>query len=321
VGKAAFVAVSLAFAAGFAAWIADVDVIDWLQGPALAKGTADVSFDDRFATGSTQDTVSIYYPSRRGVGGGRGNFDAEFAHIEGSLAEQSRDQQPDQPDEPVQSNPAPAPSAVAAIPLPRSRPADANLQARNDPPPGPVAEADKRTIFQKIADLMPGRIRLASLEPNGGILPGTGPDLTTLGYDNTTAVYDITARTVYMPDGTKLEAHSGLGERMDDPAHVRERMVGATPPGIYEMKPREQLFHGVAALRIIPVEGSNTLGRSGLLAHPYMLGPNGDSNGCVSIKDYDRFLKAFRNGEIKRLVVVTSLNNRQAVSSRSPSQS
>jgi hypothetical protein len=51
---------------------------------------------------------------------------------------------------------------------------------------------------------------------------------------------------------------------------------------------------------MIPVEG-DTLGRSGLLAHGYMLGPNGDSNGCVSIRDYERFLAAFERGEIKRL--------------------
>jgi hypothetical protein len=39
-----------------------------------------------------------------------------------------------------------------------------------------------------------------------------------------------------------------------------------------------------------------------------MLGPNGDSNGCVSIKEYDRFLKAFNDGKINRLVVVPSLS-------------
>ena len=38
-----------------------------------------------------------------------------------------------------------------------------------------------------------------------------------------------------------------------------------------------------------------------------MMGPNGDSNGCVSIKNYEQFFKAFQNGEVKRLVVVTSL--------------
>ena len=38
-----------------------------------------------------------------------------------------------------------------------------------------------------------------------------------------------------------------------------------------------------------------------------MLGPNGDFNGCVSIRDYERFLAAFERGEIKRLVVVSNV--------------
>jgi hypothetical protein len=39
-----------------------------------------------------------------------------------------------------------------------------------------------------------------------------------------------------------------------------------------------------------------------------MLGPNVDSNGCVSFKNYNAFLQAFQNGEVIRLVVVTRLN-------------
>ena len=39
-----------------------------------------------------------------------------------------------------------------------------------------------------------------------------------------------------------------------------------------------------------------------------MLGPKGKSNGCVSIRDYDSFLKAYKDGEFNRLVVVRSLN-------------
>jgi hypothetical protein len=38
-----------------------------------------------------------------------------------------------------------------------------------------------------------------------------------------------------------------------------------------------------------------------------MLGPNGDSNGCVSIKDYDTFLQAYLDHKIKRLAVVATL--------------
>ena len=112
-----------------------------------------------------------------------------------------------------------------------------------------------------------------------------------------------------MPDGKKLEAHSGLGDKMDDPRFVHVRMRGATPPHTYDLAMRERLFHGVEAIRLKPVGGEGAIhGRTGLLAHTYMLGPNGDSNGCVSFKDYNRFLRAFKNNEIKRLAVIASLD-------------
>ncbi len=209
----------------------------------------------------------------------------------------------------------PAPSIVTAVPLPRPRPTEATL---NDLQTSAAAQAysripqpTDRTLLQKLSDLIPPRITLASLNPDDGI-PGTGPDLAALGYDNATAVYDISARAVYMPNGAKLEAHSGFGSLMDDPRYVDRRDVGATPPSTYDLKPRSNLFHGVQALRMIPVgsNGGAVLGRTGLLTHGYMLGPNGDSNGCVSFKNYDKFLKAYENGEVKRLVVVASLETR-----------
>jgi hypothetical protein len=70
-----------------------------------------------------------------------------------------------------------------------------------------------------------------------------------------------------------------------------------------------------------PVGESDTLGRSGLLVHSYMLGPNGDSNGCVSIKEYERFLKAYNNGEVTRLVVVPNLREGLTASRRTTSPS
>jgi Tlde1 domain len=118
-------------------------------------------------------------------------------------------------------------------------------------------------------------------------------------------VYDISAHMVYLPDGSRLEAHSGLGSKLDDPKYVHVRMHGATPPHLYDLTPRESLFHGVAALRLNPVGGEDAIfGRTGLLAHTYMLGANGDSNGCVSFRDYNAFLNAYRNQGIKRLAVV-----------------
>jgi Protein of unknown function (DUF2778) len=201
-----------------------------------------------------------------------------------------------------------AETVVAAIPLPRSRPSDANNAVRGANPPPQANEASRSedpTLLQKLSGLFRYRFTLASLTPNDGIF-GSSPDLAALGYDGQTAVYDISARMVYLPNGSKLEAHSGLGESRDDPRHVSERKVGSTPPAVYELKPREQLFHGVQALRMQPVEGS-ALGRTGLLVHSYMLGPDGDSNGCVSVRDYDRFLAAYQRGEFKRLAVVSTL--------------
>jgi hypothetical protein len=122
--------------------------------------------------------------------------------------------------------------------------------------------------------------------------------------DQSTAIYDISAHTVYLPDGMRLEAHSGLGDRIDDPRFVDERDHGATPPGVYQLTLRESMFHGVQALRLNPVDTKFTFNRVGLLAHPYMLGPNGDSNGCVSFKNYDVFLRAFQSGGVRRLAVV-----------------
>jgi hypothetical protein len=38
-----------------------------------------------------------------------------------------------------------------------------------------------------------------------------------------------------------------------------------------------------------------------------MLGPSGQSNGCVSFSNYAEFLDAYQRGEINRLVVVERL--------------
>ena len=158
-------------------------------------------------------------------------------------------------------------------------------------------------------------------EPSGGLLAYASADASITAsiapkeqnpmfggappYERDTAVYDITAKTVYLPDGTRLEAHSGLGSNLDDPRSQRTRMRGVTPPHIYTLKPREALFHGVPALRLTPIGGESAIyGRDGLLAHTYMLGPNGDSNGCVSFKDYYAFLDAYRNKGIRKLAVL-----------------
>ncbi|GJE00737.1 DUF2778 domain-containing protein [Methylobacterium isbiliense] len=223
---------------------------------------------------------------------------------------------------------APAPLVLDArpviqpVPLPVPRPTEFRLARGPETPrlalrlsprraraaDSATAMADTRSFFEKLfgqpADPQPA---LAYASTGNGTLaesprPAISPSPFLAGG---TAVYDITARTVTLPSGERLEAHSGLGPKMDDPRFVQVRMHGATPPGIYDLTEREALFHGVRAIRLNPVGGPGAIhGRTGLLAHTYMLGPSGQSNGCVSFRDYNRFLQAFLRGEVRRLVVV-----------------
>ena len=200
---------------------------------------------------------------------------------------------------------------VQSVPLPTPRPAGLGSPSLQATAPRTVADDPFQKLFGKPEGNGPA---LAYAAPDGGIFsngkslsPGILPP-----NDGLTAIYDITARTVYLPDGTKLEAHSGLGPKMDDPRHVHVKMHGATPPHVYDLVPREALFHGVQALRLIPVGGESAIfGRTGLLTHTYLLGPRGDSNGCISFRDYDAFLHAYQNGKVKRMVVVASINDPQ----------
>jgi hypothetical protein len=328
-GTITLVIAGFALASGVAASIGNLDPVASVSDSVSPKDIDSTSFDDRFSVASPPDLFSTGIGPRFLVRSLPSEREIKVQRAKLRLADklQSQDWRVALFEEPSTKEPAtketvdePTPSSVAAVPLPRSRPVEANLELRAGPPAAqpPTAQSDDRTLLQKLSDLLPARVTLASLAPDGGLL-GARPNLTSLGYDNLTAVYDISARAVYMPDGSKLEAHSGFGSLMDDPGHVNERNVGATPPNVYDLKPRERLFHGVQALRMIPVGDNGTLGRSGLLAHSYMLGPKGDSNGCLSIKNYEKFLKAFSNGEIKRLVVVPSLGDE--MSGRSTSQS
>jgi hypothetical protein len=189
------------------------------------------------------------------------------------------------------------PTAVLDLANPTSAPPASALQIAKPTPPRPAAlRLPKLAALPPVVVSRPG----SSTDPN---IDGTSP----LGPGSRTAVYDISGHTVYMPDGTRQEAHSGLGSNMDEPRRVTLKNRGPTPPNTYDLTMREQLFHGVRAIRLNPVAGSTMFGRDGMLAHTYMLGPNGQSNGCVSFKNYAAFLRAFQNGEVKRMIVVARL--------------
>jgi hypothetical protein len=313
--KTVLVAGALACALGAVAWLTEAR-------SSARQTSADIlSFEDRFvpptAFESRRAPVALQPLDRSALS----VLEAKLRDARGQLAQQlasSGWRSTIIAPAPENASAATTEAATTDIPLPRSRPAEADIQLAVDNA-APAPRADDRSMLQKFSDLLPGKLTLASLTPNSGLFK-RGPDLAALGYDKQTAVYDISARAVYLPNGMSLEAHSGLGPLRDDPEHVDQRMVGATPPATYELKPREKLFHGVRALRMLPVDGTSTLGRAGLLTHSYMLGPDGDSNGCVSIRDYERFLKAFDDGEIARLVVVPSLSGAQTAQ-RATSQS
>ncbi|MGB7035272.1 MAG: tlde1 domain-containing protein [Xanthobacteraceae bacterium] len=169
-----------------------------------------------------------------------------------------------------------------------------------------LADAEANPVLPPMADAAPARHSTLTgflRKLFGRQVASADPDITpALG--SRTAIYDIEAGIVYLPDGEKLEAHSGLGSMMDDPHYISRKGRGPTPPNVYNLALREGLFHGVQAIRLKPVNDDKMYGRDGILAHPYMLGASGQSFGCVSFKDYPRFLKAVENGQVDRMVVV-----------------
>ena len=256
-----------ALALGCAALALGVGAVAWVADPALltanAPFTSYASFNERFLPPPPAESLAPHYASSVLDRAATATADIRAMQAREMLTRQmqSQDRQAAETDEERDA------SAAPSVPLPRARPVEANLSGRSvaAAPADTAPQVEQRSMLQKLTDLWPGKITLASLTPSGGLFR-TGPDLAALGYDSFTAVYDISARTA-------------------------------------------------------PVDSESALGRSGLLVHTYMLGPSGDSNGCVSIRDYERFLKAYQEGEITRLVVVPNLSDSIAASRRSPSPS
>lgn len=222
---------------------------------------------------------------------------------------------PSEEDLAAEQTPAPETDAAAVgpvfedtpseAPVPQSRPRDVVASA-----PAPEAEpADERKTpkQQTLAYARPDAP--AESRPSGGLgrslrnLFGGGGTKNNAGV----AVYDISAAKVYMPDGSVLEAHSGIGKMADNPRYVHVKMNGPTPPHTYNLRMRESRFHGVEAIRMLPVDGKNKYGRDGFLTHSYLLrGGREESHGCIAFADYPRFLAAFKQGKVRQIVVVPS---------------
>ena len=221
---------------------------------------------------------------------------------------------PDEPDEAPEEADAGEPAFAAmpdSAPLPDYRPQIERPARRGDRQLQPEAPAQPPRVAKRTET--PAQPVMAFARPDnpepGGIarafkdLFSGRPGNPRAG--NGVAVYDISAARVYMPDGSVLEAHSGIGKMADDPRYVDQKMRGPTPPGTYNLSRREALFYGVEALRMTPVSGKVGYNRSGILAHSYLLrGGRAESHGCVAFRDYPKFLRAFKQGKVRQLVVV-----------------
>ena len=288
--------------------------------------SASLMFNERFAAASPQGE-----PPRPVRGDQTGGCIAAGRSAEGRWNVQARGSPEVEGCSACAERPGAEAGAMPSLPkpsLPKRKSVDAKPAAK---PPGTsigdmaqrakaavmsIASSDRQTMVEKLWGKQPSQNSLLSYASADASVTGsiieTRSQNPMLGgappYDRQTAVYDIAAAMVYLPDGTRLEAHSGLGSKMDDIRYSHVRMQGVTPPHIYELKPREALFHGVPALRLTPIGGEDKIyGRDGLLAHTYMLGPSGQSNGCVSFKDYYAFLDAYRNKGIRRLAVLAKV--------------
>lgn len=177
----------------------------------------------------------------------------------------------------------------------RDKPTDKNKDEEASPvlayaTPG-SPEEDENGVFGGLGKLFGG---------GKSGMPGPGSKI---------AIYDISSATVHMPDGSKLEAHSGIGHRMDNPKYSHVKMLGPTPPNVYTLRMRERRFHGVEAIRMLPQDRAAMKGRDGMLTHTRLLRNSIGSHGCVAFKDYKKFLNAFKAGKIKTMIVVPSMNH------------
>lgn len=199
---------------------------------------------------------------------------------------------------------------LSEIPLPEAKPA---LETVTIEKPvveeKPVARAkreeakDKDKDKEDVALVKPERSLFGDLFKSKGGASGTGWP----GRGTRVAIYDVSNATVYMPDGTKLRAHSGIGKMRDNPRYEHVKMTGPTPAGIYRLKMRERRFHGVEAIRMTSIDGRDPKNRTGLLTHTNLLRGQKGSHGCVAFQNYEPFLNAFKRGHITMMVVVPEL--------------
>jgi hypothetical protein len=190
------------------------------------------------------------------------------------------------------------------IPLPEARPLIETVVTDQQP-------TDEKSVARKNLDGKDTKQVVAYAKPErslfGDLFKSKASDTGWLGRRTKVAIYDVSTATVYLPDGTKLRAHSGIGKMRDNPRYEDAIMRGPTPAGIYRLSMREERFYGVEALRMTSIDGRDPKNRTGLLTHTNLLRGQIGSHGCVAFQNYQPFLNAFKRGQITTLVVVPEL--------------
>ncbi|CAN7314800.1 DUF2778 domain-containing protein [Rhizobium sp. LjRoot254] len=190
------------------------------------------------------------------------------------------------------------------IPLPEARPLIETVVIEQKP-------ADEKPVARRNLDNKDSKEDVAYAKPErslfSDLFKGKASDTAWPGKGTRVAIYDVSNATVYLPDGTKLRAHSGIGRMRDNPRYEHVTMKGPTPAGIYRLSMREKRFYGVEAIRMTSIDGRDPQNRTGLLTHTNLLRGQKGSHGCVAFQNYQPFLKAFKRGRITMLVVVPEL--------------
>jgi len=212
----------------------------------------------------------------------------------------------------VLATPEPDEEAVAfpsQIPLPEARPLIEKVVTDRDS--ADETPADEKPVARKKLDDKDGKKDLAYAKPErslfGDLFKSKANTMAWPGQGTKVAIYDVSNATVYMPDGTKLRAHSGIGRMRDNPRFEHVKMSGPTPAGIYRLSMREKRFYGVEAIRMTSIDGRDPKNRTGLLTHTNLLRGQKGSHGCIAFQNYQPFLKAFKRGHITMIIVVPEL--------------
>lgn len=145
-----------------AVWIGGLNPVIWSRDSSSANAARGSSFDDRFQPDLASDSPETDFARRFPDRSLSAEIQAEREQAKRRLAENLKAGN-------WQASPAvepadPAPSGIA-VPLPRPRPVETALAPVNT---APTAQANDRTLLQKLSDLLPARLTLASLPPMAG---------------------------------------------------------------------------------------------------------------------------------------------------------